>query len=98
MYFSLIGGNPTGTYQFQKGLYGIFGFASGVSESHLSSAEELQNIYAYLNAIIVVTKGDQFNSIQSIKKQSVGHKQTKQKLKICQCNPNQLHAEEKQKK
>ena len=54
--FSLIGGNATGTYQFQTGFYGLTGMLAEVQKAIDLTLTKCTNTYAYLDDIMIVTK------------------------------------------
>ena len=55
--FSLIGGNATGTYQFQTGFYGLTDMPAEFQKAIDLTLTNCTNTYAYLNDILIVTKG-----------------------------------------
>ena len=55
--FSLIGGNATGTYQFQTGFYGQTDMPAEFQKAIDLTLTNCQNIYAYLDDILIVKKG-----------------------------------------
>ena len=55
--FSLIGGNATGTYQFQTGFYGLTDMPAEFQEAIDLTLSNCSNNYAYLDDILIVAKG-----------------------------------------
>ena len=55
--FSLIGGNATGTYQFQTGFYGLTDMPAEFQKAIDLTLKNCSYIYAYLDDILIVTKG-----------------------------------------
>ena len=55
--FSLIGGNATGTYQFQTGFYGCTDMTTEFQKAADLTLFNCNNTYAYLDDILIVTKG-----------------------------------------
>ena len=55
--FSLIGGNATGTYQLQTGFYGLTDMPAEFQKAIDLTLTNCTNTYAYLNDILIVTKG-----------------------------------------
>ena len=55
--FSLIGGNATGTYQFQTGFYGLTDMPAEFQKAVDSTLTNCSNTYAYLDDNLTVTKG-----------------------------------------
>ena len=55
--FSLIGGNATGTYQFQAGFYGLTDMPAEFKKAIDLTITNCTNAYAYLHDILTVTKG-----------------------------------------
>ena len=55
--FSLIGGNATGTYQFQTGFYGLTDVPAEFQKAVDMTLTNSTNTYAYLDDILIVTKG-----------------------------------------
>ena len=54
--FSLIGGNATGTCQFQTGFCGLTGMLAEVQKAIDLTLTKCTNTYAYLDDIMMVTK------------------------------------------
>ena len=55
--FSSIGGNATGTYQFQTGFYGLTDMPAEFQKAVDLTLTNSTNTYAYLDDILIVTKG-----------------------------------------
>ena len=55
--FSLIGGNATGTYQFQTGFYGLTDMPAEFQKAVDLTLTICNNTNAYLDDILIVTKG-----------------------------------------
>ena len=55
--FSLIGGSATGTYQFQTGFYGLTDMPAEFQKATDLTVTNCTNTYAYLDDILIVTKG-----------------------------------------
>ena len=55
--FSLVGGNATGTYQFQTWFYGLTSMPAEFQKAVDLTLTNCTNTYAYLDDILVVTKG-----------------------------------------
>ena len=55
--FSLLGGNATGTYQFQTGFYGLTDMPAEFQKAVDLTLTNCDNTYAYLDDILIVTKG-----------------------------------------
>ena len=55
--FGLIGGNATGTYQFQTGFYGLTDMPAKFQKAIDLILTNCTNTYAYLDDILIVTKG-----------------------------------------
>ena len=55
--FSLFGGNATGTYQFQTGLYGLADMPADFQKAIDLTLTNCTNTYTYLDDILIVTKG-----------------------------------------
>ena len=55
--FSLIGGNATGTYQFQTGFYGLMDVPAEFQKAFEVTFTNCTSTYAYLDDILIVTKG-----------------------------------------
>ena len=55
--FSLIGGNATGTTQFQTGFYGLRDMPAEFQKAVELTLTNCNNTYAYLDDILIVTKG-----------------------------------------
>ena len=55
--FSLIGGNATGTYQFQTGFYGLTDMSAEFQKAVDLTLTSCNNTYAYLDDILIITKG-----------------------------------------
>ena len=55
--FSLIGGNATGTYQFQTGFYGLTDMPADFQKAIDLTLTNSTNAYAYLDDILIVAKG-----------------------------------------
>ena len=55
--FSLIGGNATGTYQFQTGFYGLTDMPAKIQKAIDLTLRNCSYIYAYLDDILILTKG-----------------------------------------
>ena len=55
--FSLIGGNATGTYQFQTGFHGLTDMPAEFQKAIDLTLTNWSNTYAYLDDILIVTKG-----------------------------------------
>ena len=55
--FSLIGGNATGTYQFQTGFYGLADMPAEFQKTIGLTLTNCTNTYANLDDILIVTKG-----------------------------------------
>ena len=56
--FSLVGGNATGTYQFQTEFYGLTDMPAEFQKAVDLTLTNCTNTYAYLDDILVVTKGN----------------------------------------
>ena len=54
---NLIGGNATGTYQFQTGFYGLKNMPAEFQKAIDLTLTNCTNTYAYLDDILIVTKG-----------------------------------------
>ena len=67
--FSLIGGNATGTFQFETGFYGLTDMPAEFQKAIDLTITNCKNTYAYLDDILIITKG-------SIEK----HKETLEKV------------------
>ena len=55
--FSLIGGKATGTYQFQTGFYGLTDMPAEFQKAIDLTLTNCTNTYAYMDDILIVTKG-----------------------------------------
>ena len=55
--FSLVVSNATGTYQFQTGFYGLMDMPAEFQKAVDLTLTNCTNTYAYLDDILVVTKG-----------------------------------------
>ena len=55
--FSLIGGNATGTYQFQTGFYGLTDMPAKIQKAIDLTLRNCSYIYAYLDDILIKTMG-----------------------------------------
>ena len=55
--FSLIGGNATGTYQFQTGFYGLTVMPAEFQKAIDLTLTNCTNTYAYLDDSLIATKG-----------------------------------------
>ena len=55
--FSLIGGNATGTYQFQTGFYGLTDMPTEFQKAVDLTLTDCSNTYAYLDDNLIITKG-----------------------------------------
>ena len=55
--FILIGGNATGTYQFQTGFYGLTDMLAEFQKAVDLTLTYCNNTYAYLDDILIATKG-----------------------------------------
>ena len=55
--FSLIDGNATGTYEFQTGFYGLTDMPAEFQKAIDLTLTNCSNTYAYLDDILIVTKG-----------------------------------------
>ena len=55
--FSLIGHNATGTYQFQTGSYGLVDIPAEFQKAIDLTLTNCSNTYAYLDDMLIVTKG-----------------------------------------
>ena len=55
--FNLIGGNTTGTYQFQTGFYGLTDMPAEFQKAVDLTLTNCNNTFAYLDDILIVTKG-----------------------------------------
>ena len=55
--FSLIGENATGTYQFQTRFYGLTDMPAEFQKAVDLTLTNCDNTYAYLDDILIVTKG-----------------------------------------
>ena len=55
--FRLIGGNATATYQFQTGFYGLTDMPAEFQKAIDLTLTNCTNTYAYLDDIMIVTKG-----------------------------------------
>ena len=55
--FSLIGGNATGTYQFQAGFYGLTDMPAEFRKAIDLTLTNCTNTYAYLDDILILFKG-----------------------------------------
>ena len=65
--FSLVGGNATGTYQFQTGFYGLTDMPAEFQKAVDLTLTNCTNTYAYLDDILVVTKGNKELHQQKLK-------------------------------
>ena len=65
--FSLVGGNVTGTYQFQTGFYGITDMPAEFQKAIDLTLTNCKNAYSYLDAIPIVTKGNKELHQQKLK-------------------------------
>ena len=54
--FLIIGGNATGTYQFQTGFYDLLDMSAEFQKSIELTVRNCTNTYAYLDDILIVTK------------------------------------------
>ena len=61
--FSLIGGNATGTYQFQPGFYGLTDMPAEFQKAVDLTLTNCTNTYAYLDDILIVTVIDCNHSV-----------------------------------
>ena len=55
--FNLIGGNASGTYQFETGFYGLTEMPAEFKKASDLTLTNCTNTYAYLDDILIVTKG-----------------------------------------
>ena len=55
--FSFIGGNATGTYQFQTGFYGLTDMPADFQKAIDLTLTNCKNTYAYIDDILIITKG-----------------------------------------
>ena len=65
--FSLVGGNATETYQFQTGIYGLTDMPAEFQKAVDLTLTNCTNTYAYLDDILVVTKGNKELHQQKLK-------------------------------
>ena len=65
--FSLVGGNATGTYQFRTGFYGLTDMPAEFQKAVDLTLTNCTNTYAYLDDILVVTKGNKELHQQKLK-------------------------------
>ena len=82
--FSLIGGNATGTYQFQTGVYGLTDMPAEFQKAIDLTLTNCTNTYAYLDDILIVTKG--WLDVHKQKLQSVLKKLDEENLAISMDN------------
>ena len=55
--FSFIGGNATGTYQFQTGFYGLTDMPTDFQKAIDLTLTNCKNTYTYIDDILIITKG-----------------------------------------
>ena len=65
--FSLVGGNATATYQFQTGFYGLTDMPAKFQKAIDLTLTNCTKAYAFLDDILIVTKGNQELHQQKLK-------------------------------
>ena len=66
--FSRIGGNATGTYQIQTGFYGLTDMPAEFQEAIDLILTNCKNTFAYLDDILIITKGSVEKHKETLKK------------------------------
>ena len=91
--FSILCGPATGTYQFQTGFYGLTNMPADFQKAVDNTLVNIENIFAYLDDILIVTENDLDIHIRKIKEVLLRLEQENLAISLHKCEFAQTEVE-----